>query len=67
MHSKEAICTWIRANLDPYSTMSLNYLRLNIGGMNARTTYVGESIHKLMKLGYDSIRYAIIIHLLSNL
>ena len=67
LHSKNSIRTWIRANLDPYSTMSLNYFRLNIGGMNARTTSVGESMHKSMKLGYGGIRYVIIINFLSHL
>ena len=64
---KQAICTWIRANLDPYNTMSLNFVCLNVGGINSRTTYVGESMHKSIKFGYDGIRYVIIKYLLSHL
>ena len=58
-HLFDAIRTWICANLDPYITMWLNYSCLNVGGMNARTTSVGEPLYTSMKLGYDEIRASI--------
>lgn len=66
LHSVAAIRTWIRANLDPYDTMWLNYLRLNVCGMNARTTSVGEAMHRSMKIGYDGIKASMSIDVSAN-
>ena len=35
--------------------MWINYKRLSISGMNARTTSVGESLHLSMENGYDGV------------
>ena len=43
------ISLWIKMNLDPYSTYSLNYHRLHINGFSARTTSTAESMHNSMK------------------
>ena len=44
------ISLWIKTNLDPYSTYSLNYHRLHVNGFSARTTSTAESMHNSMKV-----------------
>ena len=51
----QAIKTWIVTCLDQNDSHWLNYLRLNVCGMNQRTSSVCESLHASMKSSYDKV------------
>lgn len=51
----EEICLFVKSKLNPYEPMWVNYHRLFIGGMNGRTTSIGEQMHWSMKSGFDKI------------
>ena len=51
----EIVVHWIKTKLDPFESMALNYKRLHICGMNARTTSTAESMHSSMKHGINKV------------
>ena len=51
----EIVVHWVKTKLDPFESMALNYKRLHICGMNARTTSTAESMHSSMKHGINKV------------
>ena len=51
----QAIKIWIVTSLDHHDSHWLNYHRLNVCGMNQRTSSVCESLHASMKSSYDKV------------
>ena len=52
----QAIKLWIVTCLDHHDSHWLNYLRLNVCGMDQRTSSICESMHASMKSSYDKIQ-----------
>jgi len=50
-----ALRQWIINHLSPYESMWLNYTRLFTGGLDQRTTSIGEALHWSMKSGFDKV------------
>ena len=41
----QVVRNWVIKNLEPSEQLWLNYIRLNVQGMNQRTTSPGEAMH----------------------
>jgi hypothetical protein len=52
----QAIKIWIGTYLDHYDSHWLNYLRLNVCGMNQRTSTICEALHSSMKSSFDKVQ-----------
>jgi hypothetical protein len=52
----KAIKLWIGTNLDHYDSHWLNYLQLNVCGMNQCTSSISEALHSSMKSSFDEVQ-----------
>ena len=52
----ESIFLWIRTSLEPLELLWVNYHRLCIGGINGRTTSIGEALHWASKGAFDGVK-----------
>jgi hypothetical protein len=52
----KAVKDYIREKLEPYDVLWLNYVRLDVLGMDVKTTSIGEAMHHSMKSGASGVR-----------
>ena len=50
------IITWIKTSLIPLEYLWVNYVRLQVPGLSARTTSIGEALHWATKGSFDGVK-----------